>query len=197
MLNPITISISIINRLNATSNAPNEAIKREGRVNGRRLTRGEYENTIRDLLGIGMPMQSILPEDPLADGFEKVAEVQQLSYFTIEKYLQAADLALKEAFEIALHDPEPIKLHASVNDIGREHMNSRRPLRLGNKLVCYSINPIASYYGRMEPTTVPQDGWYRIKLKGAQAVNHPEKTFTPHLSSCRWRMRGAAHAGRR
>ena len=50
-----------------------------GRVHVRRLTRREYEHTVHDLLGVDIPLQELLPEDPTTHGFETVAEGQQLS----------------------------------------------------------------------------------------------------------------------
>jgi hypothetical protein len=69
----------------------------EGRVVYRRLNRTEYVNTIHDLLGIDTPLRDLLPEDGTAGGFDKIGEALNLSAVHLERYLQAADLALKEA----------------------------------------------------------------------------------------------------
>lgn len=69
-----------------------------GRVNVRRLTRREYEHTIHDLLGVDMPLQELLPEDPATHGFETVATGQQLSHHHLRRYLEAADQVLRHAF---------------------------------------------------------------------------------------------------
>jgi hypothetical protein len=69
----------------------------EGRVAMRRLNRLEYQNTIHDLLGIETNVMELLPEDGLAHGFDKVSSALTLSPVQIEKYLEAADLALDAA----------------------------------------------------------------------------------------------------
>ncbi len=69
----------------------------EGRVPRRRLNRVEYENTVRDLLGIHVDLQALLPEDQAAHGFDTVAEGQHVSSFLMDRYLEAADRALSLA----------------------------------------------------------------------------------------------------
>jgi hypothetical protein len=59
----------------------------EGRVVLRRLNRNEYQNTIRDLLGVDVNLKEQLPQDGAADGFDNVGPRCTSS---IEKYLDAA-----------------------------------------------------------------------------------------------------------
>ncbi|HBE70114.1 MAG TPA: hypothetical protein DDW52_18355 [Planctomycetaceae bacterium] len=68
-----------------------------GRVVYRRLNRSEYTHTLHDLLGISTPLQEMLPEDGTAQGFDKVGRALNLSVAHLERYLRAADLALREA----------------------------------------------------------------------------------------------------
>lgn len=68
-----------------------------GRTVLRRLNRYEYERTVRDLLGIDTPLAEMLPEDTPAHGFDTVAEGLRISQLQLEKYLEAADEALREA----------------------------------------------------------------------------------------------------
>ena len=52
-----------------------EAARRaQGRVVLRRLNRVEYENTVRDLLGVDVDLKELLPSDSSADGFDNVGE---------------------------------------------------------------------------------------------------------------------------
>lgn len=71
--------------------------KVEGRVASRRLNRVEYENTVRDLLGVEVDLQALLPEDMAAHGFDNVADGQHVSSFLMDRYLEAADKALSLA----------------------------------------------------------------------------------------------------
>ncbi len=76
------------------------------RVAFRKLSREEYANTIRDLLGVNFEVKSPtgLPEDPDWKGFERISSVLTLSPAHVEKYLAAADTILDEALSIR---PEP------------------------------------------------------------------------------------------
>ncbi len=66
-----------------------------GHVMSRRLTRAEYNNTIRDLIGLDIHPGNILPEDGAGgEGFDTVGDSLFISAIQIEKYLQAADQVL-------------------------------------------------------------------------------------------------------
>lgn len=71
-----------------------------------KLTRDEYANTIRDLLGVTFDPKGAagLPEDPDWKGFERIGSVLTLSPAHIEKYLSAAEMVLDEALSLR---PEP------------------------------------------------------------------------------------------
>jgi mono/diheme cytochrome c family protein len=68
-----------------------------GRVRVRRLNRLEYENTVRDLLGIETPLRDLLPEDDLRDGFSNQTGALSISPVHIQQYMAAADRALEAA----------------------------------------------------------------------------------------------------
>ena len=137
-----------------------------GRVQGRRLTRVEYEHTIHDLLGIDLPLKDLLPEDPATHGFQTVASGQQLSHFQLERYLDVADLALKEAFKRASEEDVRYRRFFTPTNL---LVTSRGPELREGKSIHW---PIAlPFYGRLFSTAAPASGWYRIRLQGVQAVN--------------------------
>lgn len=75
----------------------------------RRLTRSEYENTIRDLFDMpGIALANEFPEDGSAHGFNKHAEALDISHVNIAKYLEAADHILNYAIATR---PEPPTIH--------------------------------------------------------------------------------------
>ncbi len=76
------------------------------KISFRKLTREEYANTIRDLLGVTFDVEAPtgLPEDPDWNGFERIGQVLTLSPAHVEKYLNAAEIALNEALSLR---PEP------------------------------------------------------------------------------------------
>lgn len=146
------------------------AANAEGRVHSRRLTRVEYEYTLHDLLGIDIPLTGLLPEDPATAGFETVAAGQQLSQHQLARYLDTADLALDEAFTRALEGDETYSAHFTPEQLTKKGRgNYRGPeLRDGRNIVW----PMTlQFVGRLAPTDVPENGWYRVTLHEVQAVN--------------------------
>lgn len=63
----------------------------------RRLTRVEYDNTVRDLLGTTLKPASSFPPDEVADGFTNNAVVLTVSALHAEKYVEASEALAAEA----------------------------------------------------------------------------------------------------
>jgi hypothetical protein len=79
---------------------------RRDKVSYHRLTREEYVNAVRDLIGVEYDATDPggLLEDPEWNGFERIGSVLTLSPTHIEKYIKAAEVVLDEAYP-----DEPIK----------------------------------------------------------------------------------------
>ncbi|MFT6178395.1 MAG: hypothetical protein ACJAQT_001826 [Akkermansiaceae bacterium] len=77
-----------------------ERMAKRERVSYFRLTREEYVNTMRDLIGVEYDATDPggLLEDPEWNGFERLGSVLTLSPTHIEKYLKAAETVLSEAY---------------------------------------------------------------------------------------------------
>src|SRR5258708_4028486 len=73
-----------------------------GRVTLRRLNRAEYNNTIRDLVGVDFHPADDFPADDVGYGFDNIGDVLSLPPILIEKYLGAAERILAPAI---LTDP--------------------------------------------------------------------------------------------
>jgi hypothetical protein len=68
-----------------------------GRVTIRRLNRAEYNNTIRDLVGIDFRPADDFPSDDVGYGFDNIGDVLSLPPILMEKYLAAAETISEEA----------------------------------------------------------------------------------------------------
>jgi len=70
------------------------------RVSFNRLTREEYVNTVRDLIGVHFDAADPggFLEDEEWHGFERIGSVLNLSPSTVEKYFSAAEVVLAEAY---------------------------------------------------------------------------------------------------
>jgi len=67
------------------------AVRDPGRVTIRRLNRAEYNNTIRDLIGIDFQPAADFPSDDVGYGFDNIGDVLSLPPVLLEKYLTAAE----------------------------------------------------------------------------------------------------------
>jgi hypothetical protein len=74
-----------------------------GRVTIRRLSRYEYRNTIRDLLGVEAPADDF-PVDDVGYGFDNIGDVLSISPLLFDKYAAAAEQIAGEA--ILAEDPD-------------------------------------------------------------------------------------------
>ena len=61
-----------------------------GRVAVRRLNRAEYNNTIRDLVGLDLHPADEFPSDDVGYGFDNIGEVLSTPPVLLEMYLAAA-----------------------------------------------------------------------------------------------------------
>ena len=68
-----------------------------GRVTARRLNREEYNNTIRDLLGVALRPADDFPQDDTGYGFDNIGDVLSLSPALMEKYLSSAERVARAA----------------------------------------------------------------------------------------------------
>ncbi|MBK1826282.1 DUF1592 domain-containing protein [Haloferula rosea] len=75
-----------------------------GRVTLRRLNRIEYENTLKDLLGVRLELQELLPPDDSGYGFDNIGDVLTLSPAHMERFLASARFALEQTVHA---DPMP------------------------------------------------------------------------------------------
>lgn len=76
-----------------------------GRVTARRLNRAEYNNTVRDLLGVDLQPADDFPQDDSGYGFDNIGDVLSLSPALMERYLTAAERLTRTA----LFGPMPVK----------------------------------------------------------------------------------------
>jgi hypothetical protein len=138
-----------------------------GRVTARRLNRAEFNNTVRDLLGVDTQPADDFPQDDSVYGFDNIAEALSVSPLLMEKYLAVAERVAQTAvfgpklktlttrFEI----PIPRRMEVA---------NNRRPAQPAY----YSLNDYdvtgLSHPGSLHMTyRFPTDGEYVFQIVGA------------------------------
>ncbi|MFN3652371.1 MAG: DUF1592 domain-containing protein [Armatimonadota bacterium] len=108
--------------------AEREAPPNPGRVTARRLNRAEYNNTVRDLLGVEFRPADDFPQDDSGYGFDNIGDVLSLSPVLMEKYLAAAEKVARTAVfgpetmkpTLVRHQP-PFREYQYNSDIPKEY----------------------------------------------------------------------------
>jgi Protein of unknown function (DUF1592)/Protein of unknown function (DUF1588)/Protein of unknown function (DUF1587)/Protein of unknown function (DUF1585)/Protein of unknown function (DUF1595) len=126
-----------------------------GRVTVRRLNRTEYNNSVRDLLGVDLRPADDFPQDDSGYGFDNIGDVLSLSPVLMEKYLAAAERVARTA----LFGPDLLK----------PTMARRRP---SGQRIIPSAAPLLSYdlTGLSLPNSIhlthrfPVDGEYNFRV---------------------------------
>ncbi len=139
------------------------------RVSFRRLTREEYRNTIRDLLGVTVDVSDPtgLPEDPDWQGFQRIGSVLTVSPAHIEKYMAAAESALNEALPLGPQPPHRIErwLPFDIRGVsGRDQFVARGNVgRVRTDIV--PNNGANGTPGENKLLNIPTSGEYTVRLK--------------------------------
>ena len=82
-----------------------------GRVTIRRLNRTEYNNTIRDLVGVDFEPASDFPQDDVGYGFDTIGDVLSVPPILVERYLSAAEAIFDEAIISGPLVPRPRRIN--------------------------------------------------------------------------------------
>jgi len=138
-----------------------------GRVTIRRLNRAEYNNTIRDLVGVNFQPADDFSADDSGYGFDNIGDVLSLPPVLLEKYLAAAQKILGKAVVADLKPKSPVK-HFDAD--GLDGTAPAESLGGGIKRLGREGDIFAS-------VTFPHDGEYilRAKAHGEQAGSEPAR----------------------
>lgn len=131
-----------------------EAVPDPGRVTARRLNKAEYTNTLRDLLGVDIQPAENFPNDEAAYGFDNIADALTLSTVLLEKYLYAAERAVRTA----VFGPDKLK---------PAYVHYPAPVRipvLPKNLFDYDKTGLSTHHATHVVHRFPVDGEYSIRL---------------------------------
>lgn len=122
-----------------------------GRVTIRRLNRAEYNNTIRDLVGLDFQPAADFPADDVGYGFDNIGDVLTLPPILLEKYLDAAEQIVNRAI-VTPEDRQPVKTVLDASDLsgGGEWANFRSLLSSGEVYYDFEFSHEADYVIRIE-----------------------------------------------
>lgn len=164
----------------------------QGRVVFRRLNRVEYQNTIRDLLGVSIDVKDLLPVDSAADGFDNVGDALHVSSFLMEKYLEAADTALNNAIANHPKPPNRISKRYSLKETHQVRATTEKVFRKseGDAVVMFSSSAWQSV--SISPFYPPDRGRYRFRIS-ASGVQNERKPVTYRIDAGKMEMTGRPH----
>ncbi len=115
-----------------------------------RLTRTEYRNTIRDLLGIynlprEMDYQLLLPPDNTASGFDNLADLLFVSPAIMERYLDASRKIARLAIGDTRMEPM-VNIYAMVPEYPQEARVEELPFGTRGGMAIHSYFPLDANY---------------------------------------------------
>ena len=130
-----------------------------------RLTRTEYQNTVRDLLGIAalpkeMDYSVLLPADNISSGFDNIADLLFVSPSIMERYLDAA----RKVSRLAVGDPE-MPLMVNIHKLHPEQLQDARVEEL----------PFGTRGGLAIRSYFPVDGEYEVAVDVAGTARDPSE----------------------
>lgn len=138
-----------------------------GRVTVRRLNRAEYNNTIRDLLGVDFQAAADFPTDDTGYGFDNIGDVLSLPPILLEKYMAAAERISNSAI-VTQFETNGAKARFEAEKISRTQFADifqGQLVRLGRE------SEVSTSF------SFPKAGTYifRVKAYGEQAGDEPAR----------------------
>src|SRR5438094_1315464 len=119
-----------------------------GHVPIQRMTRTEYGTAVKDLLGVEIDAENLLPTEIEVGGFENIAAALSVSPAFLDQYVGAARLAAK----LAVGEPVP------------KQASTRYPLPVGNQSAHIDGLPLGTRGGMKFRHNFPADGEYRFTV---------------------------------
>ena len=179
-------------------------VKANGRGPRRRLNRDEYEQNLRDLLGLpDLDIRDILPADREGHHFNKTSATLDMSRVQLTAYLDAAETALRQAMSAGATPPKPKSyrfvgtgLFPEKDTFGnKEAMFFARNARSLNaeELKAPDIaqdatielalfrSPHWPYYGYPKGFIATQPGYYRVRFSARAVLQQKGHVLTPGL----------------
>ncbi|MBY0507911.1 MAG: DUF1592 domain-containing protein [Bryobacteraceae bacterium] len=136
-----------------------------GRPTPRRLNRVEYNNTVRDLLGVDIRPTENFPQDESAFGFDNIGEALNLSPVLLEKYVDAAERVVRTAV-FGPDKLKPANIHYSapvrLNDL-LTNESKGRPLT-PEQVKDYDLTGLSTRHAAHFLHRFPVDAEYNFRL---------------------------------
>ncbi len=134
-----------------------------GRVTIRRLNRNEYNNTIRDLVGLDFHPADDFPSDDVGYGFDNIGDVLTIPPILMEKYIASAESIAEQAIMAGGSNRALIKTYDAValdDAAGGDPSDEVRVLASSGE-----IRVVHAF---------PRDGFYTLRVRACGQQAGPE-----------------------
>lgn len=130
----------------------------------RRLNRQEYQNTLNGLLGVRVNVVEGLPEDGRAHGFDNVGEALSISGIQMQRYMEAAEMALNAALYAGPRPERTTQRGTLDSERNRENLGKHWLRRDDGAIVVFNN-------GGFPSTVIPNlrakvAGTYKVRVTG-------------------------------
>jgi hypothetical protein len=139
----------------------------------RRLNRIEYQNTMNDLFGVNLDLQTDLPEDGRYHEFDNVGSSLGLSSVHLKRYMAAANRFLDESIVGSIGPPESTSITADY----RKHKKIGRTFRLLDDGAVARFSGGYLLDGQLQNARARERGWYRITINAYAYQSKVPRTF--------------------
>jgi len=150
----------------------------------RRLTRSEYENTIRDLFDMpGIALAGMLPADGSAHGFDKNSDALDVSHVNVLKYFEAADHVLDYAIATRPTAPTVQKRRISLVNRGGfvAHVVMNGDGVLLKEKISDPMFPPSGEQGHIDQGAHERMGSFKTG-SSVGLFRHEDESFSPYFS---------------
>ncbi|MFK8113047.1 MAG: DUF1592 domain-containing protein [Rubripirellula sp.] len=143
----------------------------------RRLNRREYQNTLNDLFGTDLDLESTLPKDGRSHEFDNVGESLSISMVQLQLYLNAIDRVMDVAIAKTVERPRAATIKANYADTreGEKHIGTAWK-KLDDGAVVF-FRPLGYPTGMLRTASAPEAGRYRIRVTGYAYQSDTPITF--------------------
>jgi len=131
----------------------------------RRLNRREYQNTLNDLFGTSLDLESMLPEDARSHEFDNTGAALGVSMTHLQRYIEAAGIVFDDAIATTAVAPKPALIHCHYRESEVQRVLGKTVKRLDDgALVRFSSSGLSS--GHLREGGTPAPGRYRVRVSG-------------------------------
>ncbi len=144
----------------------------------RRLNRREYQNTMNDLFGTNLDLESQFPADGRAHEFDNVGASLNISMVQLQQYLDAVDSVMDAAIAQTTAPPKSTKKRANYAETreGKEHIGKSWGQADDGAVVFF--RPLGYPTGMLRTANIRETGRYRIRVTGYAYQSADPITFS-------------------